>query len=648
MVVFANGKLEPRGFDGSLLGRTRELRDVLAAAARTQSPSVESTHFLIALADIPNGATASWLARQGLTADQWKSGLSACAIQDPDSLPPTQLEKDSFHESALSMLASSEKHATEFHQPRVTEAVLLLSALENLTPDAIELFDATGIDVDNWCSQIVDSLKVVVPPKLFADNEAGPIRLEAFTSSGRTVLSLMKDEAESLGYGTLDSRHLLQALLIFEAGATRYGLHLQTVPPKRLREAVTLSLRSRSRSTRSEVPLDRGHLQALLRRALVLAGEFAARKGCEAIAEQHLLWGFLQTESAARRILEDQEVDVARLIRTAETHAAEEKEGPEECSIASIDVVRDRLKERLVGQDDAIGRILPYIQRMRFGFSLPGRPEGVFLFCGPSGSGKTEMAKELARAVYGSEENMLFLEMGQFNARESMNIFVGAPPGYVGYGEGKLTNGLRDKPNAVVLFDEVEKAHPLVLDALLRFLDEGKIGDPAGPERDGTGTIVVLTSNLGAKELAALWQQIESNPNWRPIVRRKLRGLFEASNFRVEFLNRVDELILFRTLSAGDYAEIARRFLKDLLTKLRTDCQIDVQVDGVYEEIGSYCRQINEGARTAHRITLAMVITPVIDFVLRNNVARPVTVKVTAECATDAKDAEPIGRVSLV
>src|SRR5207248_9239326 len=137
---------------------------------------------------------------------------------------------------------------------------------------------------------------------------------------------------------------------------------------------------------------------------------------------------------------------------------------------------------------------------------------------------KTELAKTLAHAVYGSPENLIFLEMGQFNAPESMNIFVGAPPAYVGYGEGKLTNGLRDKPRAVVLFDEVEKAHARVLDALLRFLDEGRIDDPAGPVRDGSQCLVILTSNVGAQQLSELGKQVDaSRSNARGLMRDQLR-----------------------------------------------------------------------------------------------------------------------------
>jgi ATP-dependent Clp protease ATP-binding subunit ClpC len=288
------------------------------------------------------------------------------------------------------------------------------------------------------------------------------------------------------------------------------------------------------------------------------------------------------------------------------------------------------------------------VELMRFGFSDPGRPIGVFLFCGQSGSGKTEMAKELARAVYGSEENLIFLEMGQFNSAESMNIFVGAPPGYIGYGQGKLTNGLRDKPRAVVLFDEVEKANPKVLDALLRFLDEGKIDDPAGPVRDGSQCIVILTSNVGAAELGAMAKSLVGKPNRRTELRRALRKEFQKHKFRVEFLNRNDEVVLFRSLEKDDYVEIARRYLHKVVKRLKQERQLDVDPDpGVAQAIGTYCASIEEGARAVKRLTQRMVVVPVARFALNHRCQPGCRLRVTALHAVHDQTCEPEGDVAF-
>lgn len=303
------------------------------------------------------------------------------------------------------------------------------------------------------------------------------------------------------------------------------------------------------------------------------------------------------------------------------------------------------LRGALVGQDDVVNLCLPYVRRALFGFKRYGKPAAVFLFCGPSGVGKTEMAKAMARAVYGSEDHLITLEMGQFQTKESMSIFVGAPPGYVGYGEGKLTNGLRDKPRAVVLFDEVEKAHPEVFDALLRFIDEGRIDDPAGPVRDGTDCIIAMTSNVRTDSLQTLVKKGDYRANkWE--IRKQLRDALlslevprgsdssgrEPFRFRVEFLNRVDEVILFRDLSEEDMMRIALRHLEEYQRRLWEEMQINIayspSLNAAAWLIGRFCASLSEGARTILRMTQAKVLDPVIDFIYDEKCEPPLSLVV--------------------
>lgn len=642
MELFVNDKLNPEAFELDVRHATHDLSDALLAAVNTQSAAIESTHFLMVVAKAPGGVTRKKLTRFGLTPEVWERELGACAIKSKGGAPLAHLTESSLHDSARAMLNTARELCAQYDFIRITETILLLAGLKHATEGALKLFK--DIDLDSWTEELEQSLRKVAPVEVFKNAE---VDLDKFTPGAKKVLGLARGETESLGYEKADPRHLLLALLEREGGVTQYGLYHQGLAPKKIQEAAMLTLRARAKRTRSVAPLDIDHLQPMLAGILEEAGELAGRDHVQRVTEPHLLRAFLSIESSARRILEDEKVDIVRLREIAEgydTSGDEEDEG----AMADIETVRKRLLQRLVGQDDAIERILPYIQRMRFGFTTPGRPVGVFLFCGQSGSGKTEMAKELARAVYGSEENLIFLEMGQFNSPESMNIFVGAPPGYIGYGEGKLTNGLRDKPRAVVLFDEVEKAHAKVLDALLRFLDEGRIDDPAGPVRDGSQCMVILTSNVGAEALSQLWKQVESNPNWRTVVRKKLREEFKKHNFRVEFLNRVDELILFHTLGVDDYTEIARRLLERNLERLRKERDITVEPDpSVAKAIGSYCAEINEGARAAARLTQSVIITPVIDFILKNNCSPPIRLKVGAARATNDPDCEPSGKVRL-
>jgi ATP-dependent Clp protease ATP-binding subunit ClpA len=652
MELFTKGELNVQAFDEGIRKATEEFSSVIFEVAQKQSPCIQSTHFLIALAVIPDGVTAKFLSKQGFLPEQWRTGLLACAPTDANCLPPTTLSQDYFDDTALKMLQTAEDHRVRYNKPTISEGALLVSALQHVTSEVKDLFVQAGIDLDEWCSEIERSIQPVTPTQVFGEDPPGALLLESFTPAARKVLKLVRSETQALGHTMADPRHLLLALTLTDGGLTQYALRRQGVTPRRVQEGVMLSLRRTVSRKRTSFEFDSDHFQPLVRRILKLSGDLAARDSSDKVGESHILRSFLSVETVARRILSDEGVDIDGLSRVVEGYCdleqTEQEIDTDTCEIGDVESIRDYMRSRLVGQDEAIQRILPYVQRSRFGFSIPGRPVGVFLFCGPSGSGKTEMAKALAASVYGSEENLVFLEMGQFNSRESINVFVGAPPGYVGYGEGKLTNGLRDKPQSVVLIDEVEKAHNLVLDALLRFLDEGRIDDPAGPVRDGSQCIVVLTSNVAARELNELWTTIEGVPNWRAVVRRKLRELFEQHKFRLEFLNRVDELILFRKLKAADYAEIARRLLVGYLGRLENERQIHVEYQNVCEAIGTYCEQVDEGARGAHRLVMSMVITPVIDYTLRHQLRPPIQLHVMGRCDTGALDCEPYGVVRLV
>jgi ATP-dependent Clp protease ATP-binding subunit ClpC len=639
MGLFADGKLNPQAFDSDVRQATHDLSDLLLAVANTQSDLVESTHLLMVLARVRGGITARSLDGFGLSLEQWETGLGDCAAKPPGAMPPAHLTNSVLHASAKLALDAAEARSTERGEPRISEAVLLLAALENATRAVRDLFQSADINWEDWLKRIKD--RISRPNGFVIFTPDGALDVKCLSPGARKVLGLARAEAESLGHTVLDPRHLLLALCEFEGGALQHGMHLQGISTRRVHEGVMLNLRASARRQRTTLTLARNHMQKTLAALLTAAADQAAQAGHAQVAEPHLLLGFLAMDSSALRLLRDERVDLASLRTVAEDFDVGEE--PEETAdVATTETVRQRLRSRVIGQDHVIERVLPYIQRMRFGFTTPGRPVGVFLFCGQSGTGKTELAKGLAHAIYGSEENMIFLEMGQFNSPESMNIFVGAPPGYVGYGEGKLTNSLRDKPQAVVLFDEVEKAHAKVLDALLRFLDEGRIDDPAGPVRDGSHCVVILTSNVGADELSRLWAQVKDNPNERSILREKLRELFRKHQFRPEFLNRVDEIILFSSLTSNDYGEIAAQMIARHSARLSKERGIELTVDpGVHTAIGQYCEAIGEGARATARLVQTVVMTPVIDFLVSKECSGPVRLSVALAGTQGESPSEP-------
>lgn len=234
----------------------------------------------------------------------------------------------------------------------------------------------------------------------------------------------------------------------------------------------------------------------------------------------------------------------------------------------------DELHKRVIGQDEGVTKVTEAIIRSKAGIKDPGKPIGSFLFLGPTGVGKTELAKSLAQSLFDDENNMVRIDMSEYMEKYSVSRLIGAPPGYVGYDEGgQLTEAVRRKPYSVVLFDEVEKAHPDVFNVLLQVLDDGRITDSQGRTVDFKNTIIIMTSNLGSQELL---DGIDEDGSIRPeneeLVMAELRG-----HFRPEFLNRLDEIIMFKPLTKKDIGSIITLLMKDLNSRLM-DRQISVEL----------------------------------------------------------------------
>jgi ATP-dependent Clp protease ATP-binding subunit ClpB len=220
-----------------------------------------------------------------------------------------------------------------------------------------------------------------------------------------------------------------------------------------------------------------------------------------------------------------------------------------------------RLRERVVGQEEAIETVANAIRRSRAGLSDPKRPIGSFLFLGPTGVGKTETARALAEFLFDDEHSMIRIDMSEYMEKHSVARLIGAPPGYVGYDEGgQLTEAVRRRPYSVILFDEIEKAHPDVFNILLQVLDDGRLTDSKGRTVDFKNTVLIMTSNLGAHLLQS--ENLESESAFEE-AREQVMQLLRQS-FRPEFLNRIDDVVIFRPLNEEQLVHIVDLRLADL------------------------------------------------------------------------------------
>ena len=282
-----------------------------------------------------------------------------------------------------------------------------------------------------------------------------------------------------------------------------------------------------------------------------------------------------------------------------------------------------QLHKRVIGQDEGVTKVTEAIIRSKAGIKDPSKPIGSFLFLGPTGVGKTELAKALAESLFDDESNMVRIDMSEYMEKYSVSRLIGAPPGYVGYDEGgQLTEAVRRKPYSVVLFDEVEKAHPDVFNVLLQVLDDGRITDSQGRTVDFKNTILIMTSNIGS---AYLLEGIDEEGNIKPENEQYVMNDLKA-HFRPEFLNRLDEIIMFKPLTKADITQIIDLLLTDVNKRL-ADRELKIEltkaakqhiVDGGYEPM--------YGARPMKRYLQKYVETLAAKLILEGNVGTGETI----------------------
>jgi len=306
--------------------------------------------------------------------------------------------------------------------------------------------------------------------------------------------------------------------------------------------------------------------------------------------------------------------------------------------------LEDELHKRVIGQDDAVTAVAKAVRRARAGLKDPKRPIGSFLFLGPTGVGKTELARALASSLFGDESAMIRLDMSEYMEKHTVSRLVGAPPGYVGYEEGgQLTDAVRRKPYSVILLDEVEKAHADFFNILLQVLDDGRLTDSQGRTVDFRNTVIIMTSNLGAKALhknstelgflAPKKAESHSNDSKRIDFKEAKKSVLDAvkRHFRPEFLNRIDEMIVFHPLTEEDLTKIVTILMSDVIKRLgERDLHLEITPEAM-KLLVKEGSDFTMGARPLKRAIQRLIEDPVSDLILKGEAIVGKTIKANAK-----------------
>jgi len=301
--------------------------------------------------------------------------------------------------------------------------------------------------------------------------------------------------------------------------------------------------------------------------------------------------------------------------------------------------MEERLRQRVIGQDEALTAVANAVRRARAGLQDPNRPVGSFIFLGPTGVGKTETARALAEFLFDDERAMVRLDMSEYMEKHAVARMIGAPPGYVGYEEGgQLTEAVRRRPYSVILFDEIEKAHPDVFNVLLQILDDGRLTDSKGRTVDFKNTVLIMTSNLGSRDIQDLGADEKQA---REAVLQVLRD-----HFKPEFLNRIDDIVIFRQLSREQIAEIIDvqlERLRQMLSERNITLELD---DSARQLLAREGYDPNYGARPLKRAIQTLIQNPLAVKLLRGEVASGQTIRVSAD--GDEMKFEPAGAAATI
>ena len=633
------GKLDP------VVGREREItRTIRILSRRTKNNPV-----LIGEPGVGKTAVAEALAQRIVNGD----------------VPPELQNTVILSIDIASMLAGT-KYRGEFEE-RVKNALAEVQKLENVVLFIDELHTIVGA---GSAEGAVDAANILKPAL-----GRGQIRLIGATTLDEYRKHIEKDAALERRFQTVtvDEPDDDTALEILEGLKSRYEAHHRlTISSDALRAAVELGRRYLPDRRLPDKAID------LIDEACSRVRLGAAEKTPEAVLLEQRLMQVRADKAAAvagenfasAAKLKDVEDDFARQLRaqhqcapcavmdttvTAEDIAAVTAEWTgipvqritctERERLAHLE---DELRKGVIGQDEAVGAIARAIRRSRMGLKEPNRPVGCFLLLGESGVGKTQLCRTLACTLFGSEDAMIRLDMSEFSERHSTSRLVGAPPGYVGHDDGgQLTERVRRRPYSVVLFDEIEKAHPDVWNLLLQIMEDGRLTDSHGRRVDFQNTVIVMTGNVGAQHLAKNKAALgfacapqDAHTQRRQAVEEELRR-----TFRPEFLGRLDETIIFRRLTEDDLAAIAEKMIEELSHRLSVHGITLTAEPSALAFLADKAQNESYGARPLRRMLRTMVEDVIADGLITGRCQHGDALVLTQQgenlCIEHAKKAEP-------
>ena len=542
------GRLDTARFSRGLQTSLSEFYAVLTACTETYNEKIKPSHFLMAMTKIDKSLTQKAFLGQGLEPEIVAAGLQD-EITVPDGEVPLNLDltRDFFSSEALAMLEELENLANGGGLTEPDESTLLFFVLRHLEPGVREeLFDGI-IDLD----AVIRALEPSAPKPeiaLFSPDTATIIE-EAFDDRGRLFLQALREVTTKTGYTLIRPEHVGLALLGLEDGVSQKGLLIQLKDPKRIYQEVMHAIQQATTPDTEVLTLDKAAMYRPVLRILTLAAEISQDDGRLVVGESQLLRALLSEgqEGLFGNILRQFGVNFSQLVNYAaanpESKVTIKKpvQNPWEELKSRFGELESFLKSRIIGQEQAIQVLIVNLVQAIFGPRIKAdQPVGVLFFAGPTGVGKTEIARVLAEFVFGSPETLVRIDMSEYMQSHSDARLTGPPPGYVGHEEGgQLSNKILENPFAIILFDEVEKAHSSIFNIFLQIFSAARLTDGKGREVKFHNTLIIATSNVGAQQAEMVGE---------PARRQAIYEQAFIDTFTPEIRNRFSHVVYFNSL----------------------------------------------------------------------------------------------------